>query len=55
MNKAAAALATPDSARAKPGNIEKLRLGDVLVQQLLISQEQLGQALELQEIGRAHV
>lgn len=32
----------------KPGRPEKLRLGDVLVQQRLISQEQLQQTLELQ-------
>ncbi|MEO8121528.1 MAG: MSHA biogenesis protein MshE, partial [Rhodoferax sp.] len=31
-----------------PGRPEKLRLGDVLVQQRLISQEQLQQTLELQ-------
>jgi len=34
--------------RVVPGRPEKLRLGDVLVQQRLISQEQLQQTLELQ-------
>ncbi len=48
MNMAAAAFAAQDIARPKPGNPEKLRLGDVLVQQRLISQEQLLQALAIQ-------
>lgn len=38
----------PDGPRPAPGRPEKLRLGDVLVQQKLISQEQLQQTLELQ-------
>jgi MSHA biogenesis protein MshE len=38
----------PDAQRQAPGRPEKLRLGDVLVQQKLISQEQLQQTLELQ-------
>jgi MSHA biogenesis protein MshE len=45
MNMAAA---TPDAPRPAPGRPEKLRLGDVLVQQRLISQEQLQQTLDLQ-------
>ena len=52
MNMAAAASAKPAGARAA-GRPEKLRLGDVLVQQRLISQEQLQQTLELhQQTGR---
>jgi MSHA biogenesis protein MshE len=39
---------TEDAAPAAPGSREKLRLGDVLVKQQLISQEQLARALELQ-------
>ncbi|MBX9959846.1 MAG: GspE/PulE family protein [Burkholderiaceae bacterium] len=46
MNTAATAL--PAAARPA-GRPEKLRLGDVLVQQRLISQEQLQQTLELQQ------
>lgn len=47
MNTASAP--TPaDTPRPMPGRPEKLRLGDVLVQQRLISQEQLQQTLELQ-------
>ena len=37
-----------DAPRPTPGRPEKVRLGDVLVQQRLISQEQLQQTLELQ-------
>ena len=51
MNMAAAASAgapAADAPRQVPGRPEKLRLGDVLVQQRLISQEQLQQTLELQ-------
>jgi MSHA biogenesis protein MshE len=51
MNMAAAAPngpPGPDSPRPAPGRPEKLRLGDVLVQQRLISQEQLQQTLDLQ-------
>jgi MSHA biogenesis protein MshE len=51
MNMAAAAPTGPagsDAPRPTPGRPEKLRLGDVLVQQRLISQEQLQQTLELQ-------
>ncbi len=48
MNTAAAAPAKPAGART-PGRPEKLRLGDVLVQQRLISQEQLQQTLDLQQ------
>ena len=48
MNMAAAAPTAPDAPRPAPGRPEKLRLGDVLVQQRLISQEQLQQTLELQ-------
>ncbi len=51
MNMAAAALGTPNAPEAPPappGRPEKLRLGDVLVQQKLISQEQLQQTLDLQ-------
>ena len=45
------AIASPtadEAPRVVPGRPEKLRLGDVLVQQRLISQEQLQQTLELQ-------
>jgi len=42
---ATAVSTAPEAARGRP---EKLRLGDVLVQQRLISQEQLQQTLELQ-------
>ena len=48
MNMAASAPPAPDAPRPAPGRPEKLRLGDVLVQQRLISQEQLQQTLELQ-------
>ena len=48
MNMATAAPSAPEPARAGPGRPEKLRLGDVLVQQKLISQEQLQQMLDLQ-------
>ncbi len=49
MNMAATALGSPpETPRPAPGRPEKLRLGDVLVQQKLISQEQLHQTLELQ-------
>jgi MSHA biogenesis protein MshE len=48
MNTAAAAPSAQDVPRPAPGRPEKLRLGDVLVQQRLISQEQLQQTLELQ-------
>lgn len=48
MNMAAAAASKPAGARPA-GRPEKLRLGDVLVQQRLISQEQLQQTLELQQ------
>ncbi|MFZ3219224.1 MAG: GspE/PulE family protein [Rhodoferax sp.] len=48
MNKAAVAPNAADASRAAQGRPEKLRLGDVLVQQRLISQEQLQQTLELQ-------
>lgn len=48
MNMAAAS-AKPAGSRAAAGRPEKLRLGDVLVQQRLISQEQLQQTLELQQ------
>jgi len=52
MNMAATAIGTPptapDAPRQASGRPEKLRLGDVLVQQKLISQEQLQQTLELQ-------
>lgn len=47
MNMAAASPVQTNTAPA-PGRPEKLRLGDVLVQQRLISQEQLQQTLELQ-------
>ncbi|MCZ8292217.1 MAG: GspE/PulE family protein [Hylemonella sp.] len=49
MNMAVAATAKPAGARAPAGRPEKLRLGDVLVQQRLISLEQLQQTLELQQ------
>jgi MSHA biogenesis protein MshE len=48
MAPAATPTPTPDVTRAASGRPEKLRLGDVLVQQRLISQEQLQQTLELQ-------
>jgi MSHA biogenesis protein MshE len=51
MNMAATALGkptAPEAPRPVPGRPEKLRLGDVLVQQKLISQEQLQQTLDLQ-------
>ena len=48
---APAAASTPlDNPRPLSGCPEKLRLGDVLVQQRLISQEQLQQTLELQHL-----
>ncbi|MDO8698943.1 MAG: GspE/PulE family protein [Rhodoferax sp.] len=47
MNTAAVSPA-PSGPSPAPGRPEKLRLGDVLVQQRLISQEQLQQTLELQ-------
>ena len=43
-----APFAAAEAPRVVPGRPEKLRLGDVLVQQRLISQEQLQQTLELQ-------
>jgi len=49
MNTVAAATASTAAARPAGGRPEKLRLGDVLVQQRLISQEQLQQALQLQQ------
>lgn len=49
MNMSAAAVAKPAGVRAPAGRPEKLRLGDVLVQQRLISQDQLQQTLELQQ------
>ena len=48
MNTAAATPPAQTAPRPAPGRPEKLRLGDVLVQQRLISQEQLQQTLELQ-------
>jgi MSHA biogenesis protein MshE len=48
MNMAVAAPAAPQAQRPAQGRPEKLRLGDVLVQQKLISQEQLQQTLDLQ-------
>jgi len=48
MNTAAATTPAQTAPRPAPGRPEKLRLGDVLVQQRLISQEQLQQTLELQ-------
>jgi len=57
MNMATAASFVQTRPPPAPGRPEKLRLGDVLVQQRLISQEQLQQTLELQhqtgkKIGR---
>ncbi len=49
MNMAAAAAVKPVGPRPASGRPEKIRLGDVLVQQRLISQEQLQQTLELQQ------
>lgn len=49
MSLTAAASAKPAGARAPAGRPEKLRLGDVLVAQRLISQEQLQQTLTLQQ------
>ena len=49
MNMAAAASPAPGATRPASGRPEKLRLGDVLVQQRLISQEQLQQTLVLQQ------
>ncbi len=48
MNMATAAPGAPEGPALASGRPEKLRLGDVLVQQKLISQEQLMQTLELQ-------
>ena len=48
MNMAAAAPTRAGPVPARPGRPEHQRLGDVLVQQRLISQEQLQQTLELQ-------
>ena len=48
MNQAVAVAPTPTGMPSVAGRPEKLRLGDVLVQQRLISQEQLQQTLELQ-------
>jgi MSHA biogenesis protein MshE len=48
MNMPATAPADATAPRPPSGRPEKLRLGDVLVQQRLISQEQLQQTLELQ-------
>ncbi len=48
MNMEAPTPAPTSLPAAAPGRPEKLRLGDVLVQQRLISQEQLQQTLELQ-------
>ena len=48
MNMAAIVPTPPEAQRLAPGRPEKLRLGDVLVQQRLISQEQLQQTLDLQ-------
>ncbi len=48
MNMAAAPAPAQNSPAPAAGRPEKLRLGDVLVQQRLISQEQLQQTLELQ-------
>ena len=47
VNMAAVTPNPVEPARQASGRLEKLRLGDVLVQQLLISQEQLQQTLEL--------
>ena len=49
MTTAAAASTTQVGPRTVSGRPEKLRLGDVLVQQRLISQEQLQKTLELQQ------
>lgn len=49
MNTVAAPTASTAAARPSSGRPEKLRLGDVLVQQRLISQEQLQQSLALQQ------
>ncbi len=49
MNQVAPPIAAPAPAAAPTGRPEKLRLGDVLVQQRLISQEQLQQTLALQK------
>ncbi len=48
MSTASTASPTPEGTRFVPMRPEKLRLGDVLVQQKLISQEQLLQTLDLQ-------
>ena len=48
MNTPQAATGAAEGPRPPSGRPEKLRLGDVLVQQRLISQEQLLQTLELQ-------
>lgn len=48
MNQAVAVVSNPTGMPSATGRPEKLRLGDVLVQQRLISQEQLQQTLELQ-------
>ena len=48
MNMATASPGATDAPRPPSGRPEKLRLGDVLVQQKLISQEQLQQTLDLQ-------
>lgn len=48
MNMATATTGATEGPRPPSGRPEKLRLGDVLVQQRLISQEQLQQTLELQ-------
>lgn len=49
MNKVAAAAVPLEGARSASGRPEKLRLGDVLVQQRLISQDQLQKTLVLQQ------
>ena len=49
MNTAAATATRTVGTRPATGRPEKVRLGDVLVQQRLISQEQLQQTLELQQ------
>lgn len=49
MNMAASATGAKGPARSASGRPEKLRLGDVLVQQRMISQEQLQQTLDLQQ------
>lgn len=48
MNTAAMAPPAQDGPRPPSGQAEKLRLGDVLLQQRLVSEEQLKQTLELQ-------